>query len=443
MTFRDGDFEYEERDEGLRLISYLGEDREVTVPSHAGGRPVRIIARHAFFENGQMIERLTLPDTLREIESLAFELCLNMRTVVIPEGLEIIRREAFLSGALEVLHLPSSVREIEEPGLFDMALAVDPADPIYHYDGYGLYKKTEAGLSLETVDPKDRRVFYAVAEGTTALRRGALDAHEYLESISLPKSLTDLPDYALINSMNPYSNLSGITEIVVHEDNPRYFTENGRLFERLEDGTCRLIRFFGREWEYTVEGNVSDIAPCAFLKTPLRRITIPRTVRHFHPEAFVGSHVRELIFEERDLTIRFPKNHDHRLYGLLKNFGKNGCFYDFTAYDKFLLENTEWIDGDRVRMLLSRLGDHEDMTEEKRGAIRAKIEDNFEKIIGIIAGENDLSALEKLAAFGFFTADNIDTAIERCGSEGRKEAMAVLMEEKHKTIGFEEFDFSL
>lgn len=59
-----------------------------------------------------VVERVTLPSTLRRIECRAFKACRNLKDVAFPEGLEEIGEGCFWSSGLEKLVLPDSVREI-------------------------------------------------------------------------------------------------------------------------------------------------------------------------------------------------------------------------------------------------------------------------------------------------------------------------------------------
>ena len=428
---------------GIRLTAWHGSGNEVRIPAVLEGEEVTVIGKGCFNDGGLLVNRLILPPTVRLLESTSFGLCLNLTEVSLNEGLEVIEKDAFCVSSLSVLHIPKSVRLIEDPAGYELSFDVDAGNPYYLSDGYGLYRKEKGGLVLETVNPRDERAFYAFPEGTVSLREGALDGRSALESVFLPASLTSLPDMALVNAANPYTEQDGITSLAVDEDNPVFFLDDGNLMERQENGGIKLVRFLSRSLSYTPGPEVCDIAPYAFCRSSLRKITIPKTCRHFDPDAFAGSRVRKLVFEEQGFCIRFPKYRVHRLYDLLKNFGKNGQFYDFSAYDKYLTESTEPIDADQVRMMMSRLSDSGPVGRETGEAIRRKVSDHFEEVLGVIGKENDLASLRRMAELGFFTADNIDGAIGFFGRNGDREAMAALMEEKNRKFGFSEFDFSL
>ena len=66
----EGDFEYQVTNGAAALISYKGDDRDVTVPAQLGGYPVRWIGQLAFFQNNY-IESLTFSEGIRVMESEA------------------------------------------------------------------------------------------------------------------------------------------------------------------------------------------------------------------------------------------------------------------------------------------------------------------------------------------------------------------------------------
>ncbi len=438
------DFDVEMTPGGLRLIHCHLTDREIILPEEINGEKLRIIGSRAFTEDAQFTEKITIPGTVRIVEEYAFELCLSLEEVILNEGVEVLGREFLISTRVEKIRIPSSVRKIEDAGLLSAGVIADENNPVYLSDDYGLYSRRKDGtLVLETVNPKDKRVFYSIRQGTAAIREGAFEEHVNLESLEIPASLVNLPDKVLVNSANPYSKKSGIKTVLIDETNPHFFEKDGSVYENIAEHAQKLVRYLGNAFDYRPEENVSSIGPYAFIHSVLRHIDIPSTVLDLNSEAFIGCHVREIFFEGEKLRIRFPKNHEHRLYGLLKAFGQNGKIYDFDYYDHFLIENTEPMDGDRLRMICCRLENDRDMSGETRKRIIAKVQREFKTLIEVAGRENDIESLEKMAALHFFTEDNIEDAIDALSRFGRKEAMAVLMDFKHQNFKEEDFDFSL
>ena len=59
-------------------------------------------------------ESITLPSTLKRIESETFMWCDNLRSVEIPNGVEYIGSECFCNSGIEEITLPGTLKEIGE-----------------------------------------------------------------------------------------------------------------------------------------------------------------------------------------------------------------------------------------------------------------------------------------------------------------------------------------
>ena len=58
------------------------------------------------------VESITLPSTLRRIETFTFFDCMNLRKVEIPNGVERIGSECFKNSGVEEITLPHTLREV-------------------------------------------------------------------------------------------------------------------------------------------------------------------------------------------------------------------------------------------------------------------------------------------------------------------------------------------
>ena len=78
-----GDYEYSFNDDGITIIRYTGdEENELIVPDSIDGNKVTVIGKGAFLARRFTI--VVLPDTVHEIQNLAFSLCDNLKTVSLP-----------------------------------------------------------------------------------------------------------------------------------------------------------------------------------------------------------------------------------------------------------------------------------------------------------------------------------------------------------------------
>ena len=71
------------------LPAYLGEEKDIVVPSGIDGYPVVSVEEFSF-SYCDFIESVTLSEGIRELKALAFKNCNNIKRVVLPSSLEII-----------------------------------------------------------------------------------------------------------------------------------------------------------------------------------------------------------------------------------------------------------------------------------------------------------------------------------------------------------------
>lgn len=97
---------------GCEVTGYQGRDVNVTVPAVLGGKAVVRIAEDAFARRGAL-ERVELPDSVKEIGARAFLDCERLRELRLPAGLIAIGESAFSGcGDLAALTLPAGVTRI-------------------------------------------------------------------------------------------------------------------------------------------------------------------------------------------------------------------------------------------------------------------------------------------------------------------------------------------
>lgn len=96
---------------GIRITSYNGfESDRVIVPKEINGLPVISIGENAF-KNASFSE-LILPGSLKAILASAFNGCINLKHIDLPEGLEYLGKYCFSGTGLETLHIPDGVKVI-------------------------------------------------------------------------------------------------------------------------------------------------------------------------------------------------------------------------------------------------------------------------------------------------------------------------------------------
>ncbi len=112
--------------------------------------------------------------------------------------------------------------------------------------------------------------YVVVEEGVTYIGNDAFTLFTEMRSISLPSTLQSMSD-------NLSYNLHSVTDITVNENNPVFFTEDGVLFERREDGDTNL-RWYpaGRAAvSYVIPDHVAACSARAFADAELTELTLP------------------------------------------------------------------------------------------------------------------------------------------------------------------------
>ena len=106
------DYQYTELSDGtLSITQYTGTDMYMRIPAQLNGKTVTEIAPNAFKDN-RYIYIVHLPDTIRALGQSAFENCIYLNYINIPEGVTEIPERCFLKTALYEISLPSTLTAI-------------------------------------------------------------------------------------------------------------------------------------------------------------------------------------------------------------------------------------------------------------------------------------------------------------------------------------------
>ena len=149
----------------------------------------------AFFnEGGQLydnLEEVVLPETLIEIGAQAFSSSQLIKTINIPDNVQIIGIDAFAYTYLEMVHLPKTLKKIEK-GAF-----------------WGSY-------SLKNI---------TLPDSLEEIGQDVFNQSEVLEKITVPKNVKYIGDAA-------FSGCKNLTEITVVPDNRYFCSVNGILYDK-------------------------------------------------------------------------------------------------------------------------------------------------------------------------------------------------------------------
>lgn len=287
---------------------------DVTFPS-----TLTEIGEHAFSYNPSL-RWIEFGENLRIIGSSAFLNCEHLSSALFSEGLEEIGDYAFRSCPIHLVSLPSSLKKLGE-NCFDclsryydprenpQELRIGPGGPI-EADGDAIYQVDGESKTLvraygprfsvyyhdyedEDYDGEAEAVLtrYTVAEGTTAIARGAFEGCDRLLSVTLPDSLREIgprafydctrlesirlpqglrsigeeafrgtaiqeltlpPELESVGVMafaarEYYDEVTVLKNIQVSAGNPHFQAADGFLLRQKEDGTRSLMCAFGED----------------------------------------------------------------------------------------------------------------------------------------------------------------------------------------------------
>ena len=207
------------------------------------------------FSCDEIIEKVTMPDTVKYINAYAFENCTNLSEVLLSSSLENIESGAFFNCMkLADIVIPDSVISITSDAFLNTALLDKQNTPVKY-----------AGKWVITAEDRDKIV---IKDGTKGIANNAFSGCTSLTDITIPDSVTMIGDYA-------FGTCNGLTEIKI----PNNVKSIGRC----------VFWFCGSLKNVTIPDSVTMIGDMAFFGcTSLTDITIPDSVTMIGDMAFSG-----------------------------------------------------------------------------------------------------------------------------------------------------------
>lgn len=217
-----GDYEYITKDDGCIILSYVGNESEVSIPLSFGYYYVVEIGESAF-EGNQSLVSITMPATIQRIGNRAFADCTNLETVNISSGLAEIGDEAFYNcESLEILTIPANLQKIgrrafggcrtlsylnDLTGYYPLKVGTGAFDDTEWYQS-----KTEDFITLSQgytllkyngVDPDPELSWYLAS-----IAEDAFSGNDSVTNLRLPNNLLSL-DEGAISNMSSLQTISG------------------------------------------------------------------------------------------------------------------------------------------------------------------------------------------------------------------------------------------
>ena len=211
------------------------------------------IADHAF--SSSRVFKVIIPQSVKEIGKSAFSYCHNLQSINIPEGVEELPDRVFAECKnLANIEIPASVIKIQESAFLSCK-------------------------SLKTIK---------IQNGVRRIASKAFADCFALKKISIPKSVVEIAPYAFLNCI-------GIESYKVDENNPKYASEEGVLFDR---GKTKLILYpqGKKDAIYNVPTSVVRIENFALMDCIFEKVYIPDSVTYIGRSAFEScSRLKEAV----------------------------------------------------------------------------------------------------------------------------------------------------
>ena len=182
----EGDYEYIYLpDNSVEITSYNGTDAQVVLPDNISGRTISVIGENAFCEN-KTLETVVIPESVTAIQKQAFASCENLKNVYIysESKLKTIGEACFwMDKKLEKITFPKSLRNIDK-NAFGFCAALTEVKFNDGFQSIGEYAFCSSGI--KSVDIKD---------SITNVGTGAFCDCEELLNVSIGKGISAIYDY--------------------------------------------------------------------------------------------------------------------------------------------------------------------------------------------------------------------------------------------------------
>ena len=247
---------------------------------------VQIIEKEAF-EGCVNLQTVHLPEALQEIDSFAFMRCASLETIVIPDAVTVIKDGTFgLCEKLKSVSLPDSLREIRDGAFADCkALQALVFPPTTEYIGRSAFCNT--GL-----------INVQLPEKLVSVDHSAFYACEQLETVSIPKTVRLIGAGAFENTPFYEKGIAEEWSALSDEKQNHLFIHDDVLLKANVTGETKLpetVRILANEAFQNIKESVT--------------VHLPQDTYFINLNAFVSC---------KDITIEVPPN-AKSLYGTVNN----------------------------------------------------------------------------------------------------------------------------
>lgn len=98
-------------DDSYAVMTYEGNEEEVTIPDSYCGKPVTVLFDDLFKDHKE-IKKVNIPNSVTNIGGFVFEGCDQLQNVRLPENLQEMWQYAFVRSSIEIIEIPGNVNSI-------------------------------------------------------------------------------------------------------------------------------------------------------------------------------------------------------------------------------------------------------------------------------------------------------------------------------------------
>ena len=476
---------------------------------------LQVVGEFAFAHTN--VRSVEIPSSVGDIQAKAFYFCGNLEEVRLNQGLRSIGDSAFAESGLKALSIPASIERI---GSFittntnvvhsgeGATFEISPDSPSLFFDGQGgLYRREDDGIHfIQLIDREltDYRVFAGTVciderafafheaiervflpEGVKEIRASAFRVCSRLRRVDIPESLVSIGKEAFLDTnleavflpagfeelsedafitagAHRFGEPPTLRDIVVHEDNPRYYVESGLLCRRGAEGAGdRGIVFNDDVADVVIPDAVTSIAPFAFNNARnIATISIGPNLKTIGTSGLstwcyitdIHLEVAEPIEGRSVFDVRFPDT-PHTAHEISISLGGSAWVNVpdiFRHYDNCLAHAHDYNTQDsatsayeQVRLIMARLKDPLMLVPVNRSVFERLVREHLIDICIDVARHDDRSVVDDLCDFGFLNRDNLEEVIVAVGRLQDAAMSGYLLELKRRRFGRAAFDFDL
>ena len=290
-TVGENKFEYSITDTGNACLELChANERSLVVPDSLDGHTITSLSAHAFdrcfnvrslvlpagldnvegrpFFHCPMLSELVFPESMSEFDASCLGGIRKLDLLVLPGQLVTLKGGLFATCKISTLRLGKATTNIAEMAFNNSTLTkveVDPSNDNLETDGIAIYRKTQKTLVAQAVKVEE----YAIQRGTLGIERKAFAYDDLLRKVDFPETLEFIGEFAFANSK---------IEIFDAPDCLRRIEE--KAFYR-----CSNLK----EAKFNV--SIEQIGNSAFEHTAIEEVYIPASVKAIGLGAFAHTRI--------------------------------------------------------------------------------------------------------------------------------------------------------